>query len=57
MKRFIAFIFTVFCVANSFAQGNSAETLISRLSEQIRSKENYEVEIEVKSGDQNIKGY
>ncbi len=54
MKKFIAFIFTMFCVANSFAQGNSAETLISRLSEQIRSMENYEVEFEVKSGAQNI---
>ncbi len=57
MKKFIAFIFTMFCAVNSFAQNNDAEGLIGRLSEHIRSMENYEVEFEVKSGDQNIKGY
>lgn len=58
MKKFIAFIFTLLCAANVCAQSdNSAKVLIGRLSEKIRAMENYEVEFNVKSGDQTIKGY
>lgn len=58
MKKFIAFIFTLLCVANVCAQSDdSAKALIGRLSEKIRAMENYEVEFNVKSGDQTIKGY
>lgn len=58
MKKFIAFIFTLLCVANVCAQSDdSAKVLIGRLSEKIRAMENYEVEFNVKSGDQTIKGY
>lgn len=57
MKRFIVFIFTSLCVANVWAQNGDAKALIGRLSEHIRSMENYEVSFTVKSGDQNIKGY
>ncbi|MBQ5894619.1 MAG: hypothetical protein IIW74_05720, partial [Rikenellaceae bacterium] len=51
------FIFTLLCVANAWAQDNDAKALIGRLSEQMRSMENYEVSFAVKSGDQKIKGY
>jgi outer membrane lipoprotein-sorting protein len=57
MKKVIVFIFTLLCVANAWAQDDSAKTLIGRLSEQMRSMENYEVSFAVKSGDQKIKGY
>lgn len=58
MKKFIAFIFTLLCAANVCAQSDdSAKVLIGRLSEKIRAMENYEVEFNVKSGDQTIKGY
>ena len=57
MKKIIVFIFTMLCAVNSFAQNDDAKALIDRLSKQIRSMENYEVEFEVKSGDQDIKGY
>jgi outer membrane lipoprotein-sorting protein len=57
MKKVIAFIFTLLCVANALAQDNDAKALIGRLSEQMRSMENYEVSFAVKSGDQKIKGY
>ena len=58
MKKFIAFIFTLLCAANVCAQSDdSAKVLIGRLSEKIRTMENYEVEFNVKSGDQTIKGY
>lgn len=57
MKKVIAFIFTLLCVANAWAQDNDAKALIGRLSEQIRSMENYEVSFTVNSGDQKIKGY
>jgi outer membrane lipoprotein-sorting protein len=57
MKKVIAFIFTLLCVANVWAQDNDAKALIGRLSEQMRSMENYEVSFAVKSGDQKIKGY
>lgn len=59
MKRVIAFIFTALCALNVCAQqgDNDAKTLIIRLSEQVRSMENYEVSFAVKSGDQTIKGY
>lgn len=58
MKKFIAFIFTLLCAANVCAQSDdSAKALIGRLSEKIRAMENYEVEFNVKSGDQTIKGY
>lgn len=57
MKKIIVFIFTTLCAVNSFAQNDDAKALIDRLSKQIRSMENYEVEFEVKSGDQDIKGY
>lgn len=57
MKKVIAFIFTLSCVANAWAQDNDAKALIGRLSEQMRSMENYEVSFAVKSGDQKIKGY
>jgi outer membrane lipoprotein-sorting protein len=45
------------CVANAWAQDSDAKALIGRLSEQMRSMENYEVSFAVKSGDQKIKGY
>lgn len=58
MKKFIALIFTLLCAANVCAQSDdSAKVLIGRLSEKIRAMENYEVEFNVKSGDQTIKGY
>lgn len=57
MKKAIAFIFTLLCVANAWAQDGDAKALIGRLSEQMRSMENYEVSFAVKSGDQKIKGY
>lgn len=57
MKKVIAFIFTLLCVINTWAQDNDAKALIGRLSEQMRSMENYEVSFAVKSGDQKIKGY
>ena len=57
MKKVIAFIFTLLCVTNAWAQDNDAKALIGRLSEQMRSMENYEVSFAVKSGDQKIKGY
>ena len=57
MKKVIVFIFTLLCVANAWAQDNDAKALIGRLSEQMRSMENYEVSFAVKSGDQKIKGY
>lgn len=58
MKKFIASIFTLLCAANVCAQSDdSAKVLIGRLSEKIRAMENYEVEFNVKSGDQTIKGY
>lgn len=57
MKKAIAFIFTLLCVANAWAQDSDAKALIGRLSEQMRSMENYEVSFAVKSGDQKIKGY
>lgn len=58
MKKFIAFIFTLLCAANVCAHSDdSAKALIGRLSEKIRAMENYEVEFNVKSGDQTIKGY
>ena len=57
MKKVIAFIFTLLCTANVWAQDSDAKALIGRLSEQMRSMENYEVSFAVKSGDQKIKGY
>ena len=57
MKKVIAFIFILLCVANAWAQDSDAKALIGRLSEQMRSMENYEVSFAVKSGDQKIKGY
>lgn len=57
MKRFIVFIFTLLCATNLWAQNDDAKALIGRLSNQVRSMENYEVEFTVKSGDQQIKGY
>ena len=57
MKKVIAFIFTLLCVINAWAQDSDAKALIGRLSEQMRSMENYEVSFAVKSGDQKIKGY
>ena len=57
MRKVIVFIFTLLCVANAWAQDNDAKALIGRLSEQMRSMENYEVSFAVKSGDQKIKGY
>ena len=57
MKKVIAFIFTLLCAANVWAQDGDAKALIGRLSEQMRSMENYEVSFAVKSGDQKIKGY
>lgn len=57
MKKVIVFIFTLLCVANAWAQDSDAKALIGRLSEQMRSMENYEVSFAVKSGDQKIKGY
>jgi outer membrane lipoprotein-sorting protein len=57
MKKVIAFIFTLLCVTNIWAQDSDAKALIGRLSEQMRSMENYEVSFAVKSGDQKIKGY
>lgn len=57
MKKVIVFIFTLLCTINTWAQGDDARALISRLSEQIRSMENYEVSFTVNSGDQKIKGY
>lgn len=57
MKKVIAFIFTLLCVTNTWAQDSDAKALIGRLSEQMRSMENYEVSFAVKSGDQKIKGY
>jgi outer membrane lipoprotein-sorting protein len=57
MKKVIAFIFTLLCVTNIWAQDSDAKALIGRLSEQMRSMENYEVLFAVKSGDQKIKGY
>lgn len=58
MKKFIAFIFILLCAANVCAQSDEgAKALIGRLSEKIRAMENYEVEFNVKSGDQTIKGY
>lgn len=57
MKKVIVFIFTLLCTINTWAQGDDAKALISRLSEQIRSMENYEVSFTVNSGDQKIKGY
>ena len=57
MKKVIVFIFTLLCTASAWAQGDDAKALIGRLSEQIRSMENYEVSFTVNSGDQKIKGY
>lgn len=57
MKKVIVFIFTLLCTINTWAQGDDAKALISHLSEQIRSMENYEVSFTVNSGDQKIKGY
>jgi outer membrane lipoprotein-sorting protein len=57
MKKVIVFIFTLLCTINTWAQGDDAKALISRLSEQIRSMENYDVSFTVNSGDQKIKGY
>ena len=57
MKKVIAFIFTLLYIANTWAQDSDAKALIGRLSEQMRSMENYEVSFAVKSGDQKIKGY
>lgn len=57
MKKVIAFIFTLLCAVNVWAQDSDAKALIGRLSEQMRSMENYEVSFAVKSGDQKIKGY
>lgn len=57
MKKVIVFIFTLLCTINTWAQGDDAKALISRLSEQMRSMENYEVSFTVNSGDQKIKGY
>lgn len=57
MKKAIVFIFTLLCVANAWAQDSDAKALIGRLSEQMRSMENYEVSFAAKSGDQKIKGY
>lgn len=57
MKRFIVFIFTLLSATNLWAQDSDAKALIGRLSDQVRSMENYEVEFMVKSGDQQIKGY
>lgn len=57
MKKVIVFIFTLLCTINAWAQGDDAKALISRLSEQMRSMENYEVSFTVNSGDQKIKGY
>ena len=57
MKKVIAFIFTLLYIANAWAQDGDAKALIGRLSEQMRSMENYEVSFAVKSGDQKIKGY
>lgn len=57
MKRFIVFIFTLLSTTNLWAQDSNAKALIGRLSDQVRSMENYEVEFMVKSGDQQIKGY
>lgn len=59
MKRVIALIFTVLCAMNVMAQnGNDdAKALIGKLSEQMRSMENYEVSFTVVSGEQKIKGY
>lgn len=57
MKRFIVFIFTLLSATNLWAQDSNAKALIGRLSDQVRSMENYEVEFMVKSGDQQIKGY
>lgn len=57
MKRFILFIFTLLSATNLWAQDSDAKALIGRLSDQVRSMENYEVEFMVKSGDQQIKGY
>ncbi len=57
MKKVIIFIFTLLCTASAWAQSDDAKALIGRLSEQIRSMENYEVSFTVNSGDQKIKGY
>ena len=57
MKKVIVFIFTLLCTASAWAQVDDAKALIGRLSEQIRSMENYEVSFTVNSGDQKIKGY
>ena len=57
MKKVIVFIFTLLCTASAWAQSDDAKALIGRLSEQIRSMENYEVSFTVNSGDQKIKGY
>lgn len=57
MKKVIVFIFTLLCSASAWAQGDDAKALIGRLSEQIRSMENYEVSFTVNSGDQKINGY
>lgn len=59
MKRVIALIFTVLCAMNVMAQnGNdNAKALIGKLSEQMRSMENYEVSFTVVSGEQKVKGY
>lgn len=59
MKRVIALIFTVLCAMNVMAQnGNDdAKALIGKLSEQMRSMENYEVSFTVVSGEQKVKGY
>lgn len=59
MKRVIALIFTVLCAINVMAQnGNDdAKALIGKLSEQMRSMENYEVSFTVVSGEQKVKGY
>ncbi len=57
MKKVIVFIFTLLCTASAWAQGDDAKALIGRLSEQIRSMENYEVSFTVNSGNKKIKGY
>lgn len=57
MKKVIVFIFTLLCTTSAWAQGDDAKALIGRLSEQIRSMENYEVSFTVNSGELKIKGY
>lgn len=58
MRKAIAFIITLLCATNIYAQNDiDARALVARLSDQIRAMESYEVSFNIHSGDQKVKGY